>query len=543
VLLARTEDVFPAPDLRQHRISLFQKRIAHRIGRNGARQEGPRTRYLKHAMGKNPTSHKAPVDLDPDAVFAALDKVVAKTPLAARHQTGDAMAEPMVEEAAPPQTGPARPTRVSEIVGEPWEIASPERAPETLTLKPVPNVASPKPTIDDSAPESASEALRELSAKSTPAGGFERLAAARHVSARRGPVPAAAASAQPSTPLIAETATDVDQPVEVPEMIPATPRRRSPVGVALVLLIIVASVQAVFLVRGLRERVPVSAVVPVSGTVAVESTPAGATILINGQERGKTPATFTLDPGEYTMAITSGNVSRRVPLSVRAGTSNTEHFQFAEAAGPGALTVSSQPSGARVTIDGSPRGVTPLTISGLQPGSHAVQVEGPSGSTRENVTLQSGATASLTVTLPSAAGATGGWLSVAAPIDVQLFEAGVLLGSSQSPRIMLQAGRHVIEAINTTLGYQTTHTVQIGEGAVARLGLDMPAGILNVNAVPWAEVSIDGKSLGLTPLGNVSVPIGTHEVVFKHPQLGERRQTAIVTLKGPNRVSVNLNQP
>jgi hypothetical protein len=101
----------------------------------------------------------------------------------------------------------------------------------------------------------------------------------------------------------------------------------------------------------------------------------------------------------------------------------------------------------------------------------------------------------------------------------------------------------VIEAVNTTLGYQTTHTVQISAGAVTRLRLDVPSGTLNINAVPWAEVSIDGKSLGLTPLGNLSVPVGTHEIVFKHPQLGERRQTAIVTLKGPNRVSVNLNQP
>ncbi|MBW8868455.1 MAG: PEGA domain-containing protein, partial [Acidobacteria bacterium] len=56
------------------------------------------------------------------------------------------------------------------------------------------------------------------------------------------------------------------------------------------------------------------------------------------------------------------------------------------------------------------------------------------------------------------------------------------------------------------------------------------------------EVTIDGKRFGPTPLGNVSLPIGSHEIVFTHPQLGERRQTAIVTLNGTNRVSVNLNQ-
>ena len=71
---------------------------------------------------------------------------------------------------------------------------------------------------------------------------------------------------------------------------------------------------------------------------------------------------------------------------------------------------------------------------------------------------------------------------------------------------------------------------------------EMPSGILNINAIPWAEVAIDGKPLGPTPLGNVSLPIGPHDVVFTHPQLGERRQNVIVTLNGLNRVSANLNQ-
>ena len=50
-----------------------------------------------------------------------------------------------------------------------------------------------------------------------------------------------------------------------------------------------------------------------------------------------------------------------------------------------------------------------------------------------------------------------------------------------------------------------------------------------VNALPWAEVSIDGERVGETPIGSVQVPIGTHEVVFRHPDLGERRTTATVT--------------
>ena len=44
-----------------------------------------------------------------------------------------------------------------------------------------------------------------------------------------------------------------------------------------------------------------------------------------------------------------------------------------------------------------------------------------------------------------------------------------------------------------------------------------------LNALPWAEVWIDGESIGETPIGKVSVPIGWHEIVFRHPELGEKR--------------------
>ena len=65
---------------------------------------------------------------------------------------------------------------------------------------------------------------------------------------------------------------------------------------------------------------------------------------------------------------------------------------------------------------------------------------------------------------------------------------------------------------------------------------------VNVNAVPWAEVWMDGQRLGETPLGNVQVPIGTRELIFRHPEFGERRATVFVTLKEPARISMYLRK-
>jgi eukaryotic-like serine/threonine-protein kinase len=367
--------------------------------------------------------------------------------------------------------------------------------------------------------------------------------------ARPSPAPAPP-PAKVSTPYSAELPTAsarvaADPPVERRHVPGPTPRRRNPLILPLVMLMVIAFVQAVLLVWGLGKQGRGSAVAPSSstGTLVVESTPAGATIVMNGKTLGKTPTTAKLDPGKYMMEVTSEGVSQRVPVIVQAGIASAERFHFADATANGALQVSSQPLGARVSVDGSPRGVTPLAIADLSPGLHVVLLEGPSGSARESVKVLAGTTSALTVTLPSfPPGVAGGWVSVTAPIEVQLFEDGALLGSSKSERIMLSAGRHVIDTVNTALGYQTTHTVQVGAGAVARLNLEMPPAVVSINAVPWADVSIDGKSLGVTPLGNVSVPIGPHEIVFRHPQLGERRRTAIVTAKGPNRLTENLNQ-
>jgi hypothetical protein len=63
---------------------------------------------------------------------------------------------------------------------------------------------------------------------------------------------------------------------------------------------------------------------------------------------------------------------------------------------------------------------------------------------------------------------------------------------------------------------------------------------MNINALPWAEVFVDGARVGDTPLANVMQPIGDHEIVFRHPQLGEKRQVARLTLRDSLRVSVDM---
>src|SRR5262249_40216990 len=61
----------------------------------------------------------------------------------------------------------------------------------------------------------------------------------------------------------------------------------------------------------------------------------------------------------------------------------------------GTLSVTSSPPGARVVVDGRPRGVTPLQLSDLGPGRHDVVLSGDAGEVRRTITIAAGKTATI----------------------------------------------------------------------------------------------------------------------------------------------------
>jgi len=58
---------------------------------------------------------------------------------------------------------------------------------------------------------------------------------------------------------------------------------------------------------------------------------------------------------------------------------------------------------------------------------------------------------------------------------------------------------------------------------------------LNVNAIPWGEVRIDGRALGTTPIFGIEVGPGPHVIEVENPSLGTTRRTRIVVEAGERR--------
>ena len=318
--------------------------------------------------------------------------------------------------------------------------------------------------------------------------------------------------------------------------------------IALPLLAVVAIAQGGLLTYGFVAGR--AAAVPESGSVAVTSDPLGSPVSIDGVARGMTPFSMALSPGLHEISVGAGAQVHTQSVNVTTGGDariffelprETESAAVPVAPAVGGLQVATDPPGAKVLIDGEERGVAPLTVSDLTVGEHAVVVQGNGEPVSRTVTVQEAAVASLVISMNSAGAFASGWLAISG-VPVQIMEKGTLLGNSETPRILLPAGSHELELTNAALGYRVTRTVQVVAGETVSIALKAPRGTISINALPWAEVWVDGKPAGETPIGNLSLAIGNHELLFRHPVLGEQRKTVTVGALAPLRVGVDLRK-
>ena len=411
-----------------------------------------------------------------------------------------------------------------------------------------PTLAAVEPAAPQPARAAAPPAAkRQPEAAAVPAPAASPVAAARDITELIPPRELDALAAPGQKPLF-----NPDAPFSVrsapPEAAPSGKKRGGRVSIVRVAAIVAGLIAVggggVFVSNYVSSNgVPASAPgAATMGTLIVQSNPAGVQVFVDGVDRGMTPARLSVTPGSHILELRGRGVPRVIPLQVAAGAQVSQYLEFADTPTTGRLQVQSEPAGAKVTVDGTPRGVAPLTIADLAPGDHEVILQSDVATARHVVSIQAGAMASLVA--PMGASATGGpvsgWLTIKAPFALEIREAGRLLGTTETDRIMMAAGRHDIELVNETLAYRSERTVQVPPGKLATVNLDLPNGAVNLNAAPWAEVWIDGQRVGETPIGNLAVPIGPHEVVFRHPQFGEKRHAISVTLGGPVRLSVDM---
>jgi hypothetical protein len=201
----------------------------------------------------------------------------------------------------------------------------------------------------------------------------------------------------------------------------------------------------------------------------------------------------------------------------------------------GTLHVTSTPPGARVLVDGKPRGVTPVTLDDVSVGRHTIELRSDAGTVQRTVTVAADKTIDVDAPIFS------GWVGVYSPFEVVVSEAGRELRLDEHNQIMLAPGRHELRVSNRALGYESTHVADVKPGEVAKLAITPQPSSLNVTATEPAEVWVDGARVGETPLASRPIALGTHEIVVRRLTGGERRFTVTITVN-PFMLNVDFSQ-
>jgi hypothetical protein len=209
----------------------------------------------------------------------------------------------------------------------------------------------------------------------------------------RPPVPVSISTWSGSTVVAAAAPDDLRPPAE------ETPWWRSSRAVAA--LFAIALVQTALLAWQLTR--PTESLGS-DGELVVQSRPEGAQVVIDDRNHGVTPLTVRIKAGTHVLQVRAGSAEPRViPLAIRGGVQTAQYVELQGVATTGVLEVRSEPSKARVTIDGRERGSTPLTLRDVAPGDYQVVLERSGWKSTQTVRIEPGATAQLVVPIPRAA--------------------------------------------------------------------------------------------------------------------------------------------
>lgn len=112
------------------------------------------------------------------------------------------------------------------------------------------------------------------------------------------------------------------------------------------------------------------------------------------------------------------------------------------------------------------------------------------------------------------------YLSVGSDVGCRVSVGSKLLGETPLASAPVAAGPHEVRCEATSLGLSTKTHISPVPGESVSVNFRFLA-TLNVNAVPWADVYLDGKLIGQTPLVKTDMIPGSHVVRLVNDSLGK----------------------
>lgn len=282
---------------------------------------------------------------------------------------------------------------------------------------------------------------------------------------------------------------------------------------------------------------------PVKGVALVSSDPAGAQISLDGYVLGETPRllaslnakdvhTLVLKKPGYQEAKTELRFDGRNPVAISVDL----------VLDSGTLAVASEPSGAHVSVNGIPRGETPVSVGGIARGRASVVVSMKGYETvQREVSVAPGDEQNLFVKLEEKPGR----ISVSSvPAGARIYIADRPQGNAPVDSGLLKPGTYAVRAEMDGYGpVERLVTVRGGETVREELRLESVLGAIEIRtSPPGATVHVDGRYRGTTKSEDPSaatsdvlsirdLKAGEHTVVIKRKGYAEVVKHPVVEAK------------
>ncbi len=189
----------------------------------------------------------------------------------------------------------------------------------------------------------------------------------------------------------------------------------------------------------LQKSIPLATTMPPSnGTIVITTVPSGALVNLDGVQRGFAPASIPdVLPGNHGVTLSlNGYEDWSYLVPVRSGqTSEVNAILVATKESTGSLAVITEPAGAEISIDGVFKGVSPVTITGLDGGTHTVLISLKEyTSTTTNISITPGQTQRYTLGLEKSSTPSSTDLLLAAGAIVMIAVIAIVVMVKKDPK-------------------------------------------------------------------------------------------------------------
>jgi len=254
---------------------------------------------------------------------------------------------------------------------------------------------------------------------------------------------------------------------------------------------------------------------PSKATLVVDVSPKGY-VSLDGGDRNPAPMRFSsISAGQHTITASAPDFQTRI-IDVMINSGEEKHVPVTLERMKVKLGISSDPAGAAVTLDGEPRGKTPLQLDSIPTGDHKLSMTLPDYEPVEQLITVHSLAQPISVVFTRSQGSIQ---ITSSPGDAEIYIDGKRQNQTTPAALRLPVGKHKLE-LRKSLYRSVSRDIQVERGANQSINLSLEA---------QAQLRITSEPPGsMVDLGE----LGIHQTPALIPGVKAGDYEATATLKG-----------